>query len=67
MRARLKAGHIQHKLRGNIDRKNPFATGAVSRESVYELLSRAHGNEHSESPRHLDRCVVVHQVKRNGW
>ena len=63
----LKEGRIQHELRGNIDRKNRFATGEVSREAVCELLSRARGNEHSESPHHLDRKTTVHLVKRKGW
>ena len=63
----LRNGNIQYEQRNSIDVKNLLATGDVTAEVVLEVLSRARGDEHRESPHHFDRAVTVHVVLRKGW
>ena len=63
----LSGGRFLHYQRGDIDVKNLLSTGEISTKDVIELLKRARGNEHTESPHHLDRTIVVNIVKRRSW
>lgn len=63
----LRNGNIQYEQRKSIDVKNLLATGDISAEVVSQVLSRARGDEHRESPHHFDSEVVVHVVSRKGW
>ena len=63
----LQEGRFQHEQRGNIDIKNLLATGMVSTAEVMEILRRARGDDHTQSPHRSDRSIPVHVVKRRGW
>lgn len=60
-------GSIQYELRDHINLKNKLSTGEVSRQQVIDLLRRARGNEHNESPHHVHKTVTVHVVKTRRW
>jgi hypothetical protein len=63
----LKAGMVEHEARQTIDEKNLLATGGISKARVAQLLARASGKEHSQSPHHLDKHTMVNIVKTKGW
>lgn len=59
----LKAGHVFHDARNDIDIKNLLATGVVSADDVALIISRSSGNTYSSSPHHFDSNIDVHIVK----
>jgi hypothetical protein len=58
---------VEHEIRKAIDEKNLLATGGVTNADVAQLLARASGKEHSQSPHHFDKHTMVNIVKTKGW
>lgn len=58
---------FQHEARDVIDVKNLLQSGAVSSEFVSNLIKLSNGKDHSMSPHHSVKTVMVHVIKRNGW
>lgn len=58
---------FQHEARDEIDVKNLLQSGAVSSGFVSNLIKRSNGKDHSMSPHHSVKAVVVHVIKKNGW
>ncbi len=59
----LRSGRVRHEERGDIEVKNLLATGMVTPAQVESLVSRARGGDHSCSPHHFDRKILVHTIK----
>ena len=58
--AALKAGTYSHEARDAQRERNLLAVGEVSAAFVIELLKRARGADHRESPHHWDARTKVH-------
>jgi hypothetical protein len=54
------AGTYSHEARDALRERNLLAVGDVSAEFVIELLKRAGGADHRESPHHRDAQTTVH-------
>ena len=63
----LSEGHFQHEQRDNIDVKNLMATGLITTREVFDLLKKARGNDHTESPHHSHQTITVNVVKIRNW
>ncbi len=59
----LNSGRIRHEERGSIEVKNLLAIGEVIPAQVAALIARARGGDHSSSPHHFDRKILVHTIK----
>jgi hypothetical protein len=58
--AALRAGTFEHEMRDVLSEKNLLAVGEVTVEEVIEVVSRARGGDHTESPHHWDPETTVH-------
>ncbi len=67
LQAALRDGSYQHEARSGINTKNLLATGAVSAETVLEVVKRCNGSHCESSPHHSVPSVMVHVLRRDGW
>jgi hypothetical protein len=65
--AALVTNSFDHEPRNGIDVKNLLAMGQISSAAVADLIAKSSGRDHSESPHHQVKSVVVHCVKVQGW
>lgn len=66
--AALRNGTYQHEVsRAGIATKNLLLTGQVTAGDICDLIERSRGQDHSSSPHHNDRSILVHVIRREGW
>ncbi|HTV87354.1 MAG TPA: hypothetical protein VME63_18310 [Dyella sp.] len=63
----LLTGNFVHEARNDIDVKNLLSANQISIQQAVEILKKCRGNEHTQSPHHLDSSVSVNIIKSQGW
>jgi len=53
--------------RAQIATKNLLLTGKVTPEDICDLIKRSRGQNHSSSPHHHDKSILVHVIQCEGW
>lgn len=59
----LKSGNYDYEARKDIDLKNVFLVGLLSKEDLIEIIKVSNGKQYESSPHHLDNSIEVHILK----
>lgn len=59
----LKNGDYDYEARKDIDLKNVFLVGLLSKEDLIEIIKSSNGTQYESSPHHLDSSIEVHILK----